>query len=210
MKTLIKPLLHAVLLSASMDASARTLHLAIDVSGSNPLLAHENYAYAASQYVAGEIGRLKAGDRVRIQTFGARDNPLNILDANYEIGRRVRPDAVATVVSEFIRDLPKRQDLSQGATNILAWIEFHPSFDCAQGDQILLLSDGIESSSTVSAQALVEGKAALPVPEVQLDGCTLTFYGLGAGLPPAMVRHIRKAWQDWAEQSGAAFQAVIP
>ena len=132
-----------------------------------------------------------------------------LLDQTYTISRRVRPEAVAAALSQFIKSLPTRTNIAQGQTNILSFLEFHSGLGCEAGGKVLLLTDGVESSSTVSAQALAEGKTQLPKPDVSLQGCALTFYGLGAGLPPEMVKHIRSAWQSWAEQAGAEFSAVI-
>lgn len=191
-------------------ASAANLYLAIDVSGSNPLLTHENYAYVAANFVAEKIAPLRSGDKVEVQTFGARGAPANMLNQTYEISRRVRPDTLADLMAQYIRALPKRKDIAQGATEILGWIELHPDFGCEQGSQILILTDGLESSHTVQAQKLADGKATLPDPDVALSGCSLTLYGLGAGMPTPMAKNIRTAWQAWAKKSGADFHAVIP
>ncbi|MGE4069857.1 MAG: hypothetical protein AB7E72_01625 [Lysobacterales bacterium] len=207
-KTLIHALILAALLPAFLEADAKTVHVAIDLSGSNALIGDRNFAYAASQYVAQEITPLRDGDVVRVQTLGARNNPQNLLDATYKISHKIKPAAVAKAITQFIRSLPERPNLAQGATNLLAWIEFHPPF--AEGDVILLLSDGIESSELVNGQALAEGKTGLPAPEIDLKGRRLIVYGLGAGLPAPNVRHLRKAWQVWSDQAGAEFLAVIP
>lgn len=191
-------------------ASAANLYLAIDLSGSNPLLSHENYAYVASDYVAEKIRQLKSGDKVEVQGFGARGEPANMLNQTYEISRRVRPEAVAAATTQFIRSLPSRKGISQGATEILGWIELHSDFGCPQGSHILILTDGVESSATMQAQKLAEGKAVLPEPDVSLSGCSLTFYGVGAGLPTHMAKNIRAAWQTWAQNAGANFHAVVP
>lgn len=213
MKTQLKLLSVAALsmlsLTAPYSAHAKTVHVAIDLSGSNPLLAHANFAHVASNYVTEQIAPLKSGDVVRVQTFGARNDPANMLDALYEIDRHKRPKDVGAVIAQYIRSLPTRPNIAQGATNILAFLEFHPGFDCANDDHIVLLTDGLESSSTVNALALAEGKAQLPEPDISLKGCTLTFYGLGAGLPPEIVKNVRKAWQNWAEKAGATFHVVI-
>ncbi len=73
-----------------------------------------------------------------------------------------------------------------------------------------MVTDGIESSSYVDGNQLLQGKKGLPKPDVDLNGCSLTFYGLGAGLPPQAVRIIRNEWVHWAEQAGATFTAIIP
>lgn len=209
MKT-ITTTIAATLSAFSLSASAATLHLAIDVSGSNPLLSDASFGAVASAYVAEQIAQLKSGDKVHVQTFGARESAANMRAQTYVIGRRIRPEAVATVLTQFIRSLPGRQDLSQGATNILGWLELHSDFGCEEGSRIVMLTDGIESSSYVDARALLEGKAKLPEPDVALSGCTISFFGIGAGMPVHMAKNLRNAWSEWAAKAGAKFQAVIP
>jgi len=46
----IKTIALASALLVSPAAQAKTLTIGIDLSGSNPLLAHENFAYQASHY----------------------------------------------------------------------------------------------------------------------------------------------------------------
>ena len=77
MNTLRKTI--AVLLATlPLTASAATLTIAIDLSGSNPLLVHPNFAHSAAVYVTEQIAPLKSGDIVRVQTLGARNDPTNL------------------------------------------------------------------------------------------------------------------------------------
>jgi hypothetical protein len=208
MNTLSK-IIASVFVVIPVSASAATLTIGIDLSMSNPMLAHPNFARAAASYVSEQIAPLKFGDVVHVQTLGARNDPTNLLDQTYVIGKKVRSNAVAAAIKQFITSLPTRKNIAQSETNILSFLEFHSGLDCAASGQIIVLTDGLESSSTVSAQAFAEGKTRLPKPDVSLKGCTLTFYGLGAGLPPAIVKNIRAAWAQWSEQAGATFHAVI-
>lgn len=190
-------------------SAAKTLTIGIDVSGSNPLLSRENFAYEASEYAAAEIRKLKPGDVARITTLGARDNAANILITNLPISRKLRPEKAASMVAGYIRALPTQQDVSQSSTNLIAWLEFTSGFDCAAGGQILVITDGLESSSEVSAEKLLAGKQGLPSPAVDLKGCGLTFYGLGAGWPASSVKFVRKEWTRWAGEAGADFIAEV-
>ena len=48
-----------LLVFAASTAQAKTLTIGIDLSASNPLLSHKNFAHIASQYVTSEITKLK-------------------------------------------------------------------------------------------------------------------------------------------------------
>lgn len=198
----------ALCLLPSLSA-AKTLTIGIDVSGSNPLLSHENFAYEASEYAASAIRQLKPNDVVRITTLGARENAANVLMTKIVINRKLRTEKVAAMVAAYIRGLPTKEDVSQSSTNLIAWLQFTSGFDCATSGQILVITDGLESSKEVSAEKLLAGKQGLPKAEVDLKGCALTFFGLGAAWPESSVKFVRKEWTRWSEEAGATFTAEI-
>lgn len=193
-----------------MGAHAKTITIGIDLSGSNPLLSHKNFATMASQYVTVELSTLKNGDIVRVQTLGARADALNLLNHSFKISRRIKPKKVANIIAQYLQSLPAQKDLSQSSTNLIAWLEFTSGFNCADNSHILVMTDGLESSSYVDGLSLLEGKKGLPEADVDLKGCALTFYGLGAGWPAQSVKFIRNEWRQWSEKAGASFTAIIP
>ncbi len=195
---------------AAFAAQAKTLTIGVDLSSSNPLLTHKNFAYVASQYVTAQIKQLKKGDVVQIKTFGARGDLSNLPNTRFKISRRLRANKVAKIVSQYLLSLPARKDVAQASTNLIAWLELTSGFNCGAGGQILAITDAIESSSVLSDQQLLQGKQALPKPDVSLKGCHLTFYGLGTGQELQAVKTLRRAWSSWAEQAGATFTAIIP
>ncbi len=199
-----------ILVCVAFTAQAKTLTIGIDLSGSNPLLAHKNFAYIASQYVTAEINKLNNGDIVHVKTFGSRTDALNLLNPTFKILRKMKTKKVAGIVAQYIQSLPEQVDAAQTSTNLVAWLEFTTGFNCTDAGQVLVITDGIESSTYVDGNQLLQGKKGLPKPDVDLKGCTLTFYGLGAGSPPQAVRNIRNEWMRWAEQAGAIFTAIIP
>jgi len=211
MKHLNMKQIHSIilLLILSINGHGKTLTIAIDLSGSNPLLKHENFSFAAAKYMTGEISKLKNGDNVTLQTFGARSDAMNQLSYSFTISRRQKAASIAATIAKFIQSIPKRAELSQSSTNLIAWLEFTDGFDCEHAGQIIVITDGLESSSYVDAKKLLDGSATFPKPDVDLTGCSLTFYGLGAGLPAPWVKIVRNAWKDWVASSGATFKAII-
>ncbi len=199
-----------LLVFAASTAQAKTLTIGIDLSASNPLLSHKNFAHIASQYVTSEITKLKDGDIVNVKTFGSRKDALNLLNHSFQISRRLKSEKIAGIVAQYIQSLPEQKEVSQNSTNLVAWLEFTSGFNCADNSQILVITDALESSSYVDGNLLLQGKKSLPKPDVDLKGCGLTLYGLGAGWMPQQVKIVRKEWERWAEQAGAAFTAIIP
>lgn len=204
--------IHTILMAGALAAPvhAKTLTIGIDLSGSNPLLSHENFAYSASAHAREAILQLNGGDVVRIRTFGARSDALNLVNHRLVVSRRNKPEKIAQMVGQFIRSLPEREEIGQSSTNLVAWLEFTDGFGCDRAGEILVITDGLESSTYVEGKDLVSGKQDLPEPDIDLSGCTLTFYGLGAGWPPQEVKTVRKAWSHWSKKAGANFSAVIP
>lgn len=194
----------------AVQAQAKTLTIGVDLSGSNPMLTHPNYAAMAGQFAAEKILQLKDGDQLQVLTFGAREKPENILRHAYVISRKLRAKKLARYFGEFLSQLPEQTAQGQPSTNIVAWLEFTSGFDCGNGGTILAFTDGLESSSYVSPGDFASGKKALPEPDVSLKGCDLVFYGLGAGLDPTRVKNIRKSWRAYAEKAGATFSSIIP
>lgn len=199
-----------LLISIAPSVLAKVLTLAIDLSGSNPLLIHPNFAHIAGQYVHDQITSLKTGDIVRVKSFGSRGDAANLLNQRFVISRRVKPQKIAAAITQYLQTLPGKESTAQGSTNLIAWLEFTHGFDCGNEAEILVLTDGLESSALADAGRLIQGKQKLPKADVDLKGCHLTFYGLGAGLPPQSVKHLRKEWRAWSEGAGAAFTAIIP
>lgn len=206
-------LLKAVTVSAALlmaaSAHAKTVTIGIDLSGSNPLLTSKEFAAGAAEYAARRIEQLEDGDTVRIKTFGARGSAVNTMDQALVISRRLRPPKVAAMVQRYIASLPQQQAKAQAATNIIAALEFDSGLDCAGGGEVLLLTDGVESSEYVNAQRFASARQKLPKPDVDLKGCRVTFYGLGAGLPAPSAKFIRKEWNTWVAAAGGEFFAQI-
>jgi len=57
----IKPILFSIgAFALSVNANAKVLTIGIDLSGSNPLLSHENFSYSVARYAGDEIKHLKS------------------------------------------------------------------------------------------------------------------------------------------------------
>lgn len=203
-------ILAALLCGIIATAQAKTVTVAIDLSGSNPLLSHQNFAHGAAQYVHQEVEQLKEGDEVAIRSFGARGNTRNLLSQRYVITRRLRASQLAEAFASHIRGLPSSAESGQASTNLIAWLELTGGLACERGGRVIVITDGLESSTVVDGKSLLSGKAKLPAPEVNLQGCNVTFYGLGAGWEYGAVRHLRSEWKSWFEKAGAEFSAFAP
>lgn len=188
-------------------AQSATLTIGYDVSGSSPVFVG-TFAKSAGAEVEIRVAALSLGDKVIVKPFGARD--LTNRAALLPITRSARPRAAAGIIARQIAAIPQSGIAPQGSTNIVAFLEFG-EFDCANGGQVFLITDGLEASTYADPGALLKGKAKLPAPETPfLSGCAVTFYGLGARMSPQAAKTLRDAWRAWVEKAGGSFAAVIP
>ena len=194
----------------SKMACGADLSIGIDVSKSNPLVSDKNFAEQAVKYVGSQIVTLKPGDTVSVRTFGSRANARNFKTLKLRISNKMRAPQAAHYAMTFTSKLLQDKSIPQSSTNIIAWLEFTPNFNCEREGQILLITDGLEASTYVEPVALLEGKAHLPAPDVDLTGCSITFYGLGAGWNPQHTKNVRNEWREWAQKAGANFSVLIP
>lgn len=201
----------AALFAASLaaNATAQTLTIALDSSGSNPLLADPHFAASAAEYVEDKVLALEDGDVVRLRIFGSRSAAKNMLDQDFVISRRLKAKALATSLKAYIQELPSQKDSAQGSTNIVAMLEFDSGLDCAGGGSVLLLTDGLEASDYMDPRAFLAGNKHLPKPDADLRGCEVVFYGLGAGLPAPSAKFIRQEWNAFVSAAGGNFTAEM-
>ena len=196
-------------MTAPLDA--KTLTIGLDVSASNPLVSSEGYARSAAVYVRDKIAAMQPGDVVVVHTLGDR-SLANFAAERIQITRRNRGDKVGARIAQYIATMPSKNFDGQGSTNILSFFEFG-QFDCVNGADIVLLTDGIESSRYVDGARFLAGKP-LPVPQKNvLSGCTVTMYGVGQSRSgewsPKEIKHLRTAWTAWMAVAGAHFNAII-
>lgn len=210
----MKPLVLVPLVLAALvavPASARTLTIALDVSESNGLVESDAAAKAAASYARTQVAALQLGDWVHVRRFGIR-SAGNLPAEKVRLTRAARPAAVAESVARYIAALPAKTSEGDNQTNILAFLEFG-SFDCANGERIVLFTDGIEASRTISDKAFLSGKPLPPPQAGFLKGCEVVMFGLGqskdGSLPPQLVKTIRAAWSDWMDKAGASFTTII-
>jgi len=200
---------------AEQATGPQMLTIGLDWSGSNILLSSPEFALEAAKFVGHEIRRLNHDDKVRLRTLGTREITKgkatpNLLTQEVVIHkRRKRADSVATAFEEYIKSLPGR-DVAQSSTNIVTWFEFGRGFECANGGRVVLISDGLESSEYVSDTEFAQKAKGLPAAEVNLQGCSIAFYGLGAGLSASSTKYVLNEWKRWMGQAGASFDAYIP
>lgn len=192
----------------ALPLKAKELTIALDVSGSNPLLIDEAFNRMAAGYVAEHIQALDKGDTVVLQTFGDLREPQNFKRYAFAI-KRHNGKKVAAQIAQFIKAAPSKLD-AQGSTNLIAWLG-RGQFGCERNSHVIVLTDGIEASEYANPNKLLSGEQALPKPNefVSLAGCTVTFYGLGVGRLDSEVLTLRRAWSAYFAQAEAQFFAVV-
>ena len=206
----IRPLLVTLTLLFAADASAKTLTIDLDVSASSPVLSKE-FAAVAANHARAEITALQPGDWVVVRRFGMR-NLKNVPSEKIRITRQRRAGAVAESVARYIAALPSTTSEADNQTNLLALFQFG-SYDCSnERHRIVIYTDGIEASATMSDRAFLSGKP-LPPPPTTLKSCEVVFFGLGQSkdgdLPPAITESIRQRWTEYFKVAGAKFTAII-
>ena len=201
----------ALSFAALAPASAKTLTIGIDLSGSSPVTVPK-FAKLAATAASKEIAALKPGDFVYVRTIGDRGF-ANIPFKKIRIDRRNSAKDVAALIGGYIAALPSKPIEAQGSTHLLSFLTYGREFGCASGDgKIWLITDGIEHSELISSKALLSG-GALPNPKPEyLAGCSVTFFPLGAtsqsNISSASIDKMQAAWETYFKIAGASFDPV--
>lgn len=192
----------------SSIGQAATLTIVKDVSGSAPLLTNVEFAKSAGYAAASKLKTYKADDTLKIRTLG-ETGLKNIGSTSQTIKRHKKRQT--SQLYQNIKTIPGQKIQGQNETNILYFLTY-TDFDCAGGEEIFMITDGVESSSEVDDRKLLSG-AALPSPKKDmLKGCKLTMYGLGLReipFPSKNLNHLIAAWKNWAKIAGLEFKAII-
>ena len=202
--------LTALLVSTVFSAPviAKDLHILIDASQSNPMLIDTAFNKRAAAFAVQSISQLKQHDTVRLQTFGSLQSADNFDVKALQVSRH-NHSKVSAAVASYLISLPKKLK-PQGSTNVLAWFNRHP-VDCSKDKHtILIITDGIEASEYVNPNHLLSGKQTLPAPSefVNVRGCEVFMFGVGAGRLDQETIRLRKSWGQYFKQAGASFLAV--
>ncbi|MFK4753130.1 hypothetical protein [Oceanobacter antarcticus] len=195
-------------MSVCTPVAAKDLHILIDASLSNPMLIDTAFNKRAATFAVQLISQLKQHDTVKLQTFGSLQSTDNFDVKALQVSRH-NQKKVAGAVAGYLMSLPKTLK-PQGSTNALAWFNRN-SVDCSKDQHtILIVTDGIEASEYVNPNHLLSGKQALPAPSefVNIRGCEVFMFGVGAGRLDQETSLLRKAWGQYFKQAGASFLAV--
>lgn len=189
-----------------VPSMAKNLTIALDLSGSNPLLVDKHFNRRAAEYVVQQMDGLKQGDSVEVKFIGSLSATHNFQRIKKTV-KRHNLKKLKVVISNVIKTLSK-QAQAQGSTNLLAFWGRN-RFDCQSGDSVIVLTDAIESSEYIESNALLSGKAKLPKPNefVQLQGCSIQYFGIGVGRSDQEMLTLRRQWKAYFESAGAAFKA---
>ncbi len=191
-------------------AQANPLSVTTDLSASAPLLINEDFAKSAAYAAIAEFDQLKTGDKFTFRTLGVTG--FKNFGGKAKIVKRNKKRKMRKAIFKDIAYIPKNKTIeSQGSTNILYFLNY-TDFDCAEGEHVFIISDGLEASNYIAPDKLLTG-SPLPKPNTDfLKGCKLTIYGFGLTVNPISPDHLQnmlKAWQDWAVIAGVEFKAII-
>lgn len=212
----MRMLFSALLASVSMaPAMADELWVGIDMSDSAPLLLEDIQAAAAAETIADEIRQLERGDLVRIISFGESGVTDRQIDFSIELSGRNRPAAIAEQFLELIASLPQRtrdgQLHTESQTNAMGFLErIGPLLNCQSvPTTLLVMTDGIEWSTAITGEGLLAGQPLPPPSGPILQGCAVTFWGLGQqrrefGHDDGWYPILRAAWSTYMDQAGVA------
>jgi hypothetical protein len=199
----LREMIFCIALCFSPSAFAKTLTVAVDVSASSGVF-NPTVAKLAAARTRNAIAALQLGDVVRLQKFGER-NVQNLPGETIRITRAVRPAAIAERIGKFIEEIPATIETGDGETNIIAYLEFGSHFDCTNSGKVMLISDGIESSSYISTAQLLAGKPLPPPESAFLKGCDVEMFPLGQTQgrlrSGSFARHGRHGWRTQALRS---------
>lgn len=205
-------LLASVAVACATPASAKTVHFLIDESESNRVVSDPAFTRLVAREAAATVLQQRLGDRIAVRTFG-NINDTNALRYDVQLTRRSNPPrTVARTVSRLIMRSGARQGQRQQRTEIIAALQWN-RYNCAAGDHIIVLTDGIETGAVRSPTALLNGRVSLPPPRKDfLRGCTVSFWGIGrvssGQMTSAQVNNLRGAWAGYFRVAGARFEAV--
>lgn len=212
--------LAGLLALASLPAMAKTVHVAIDLSVSVPIVTNKDFARRTAAFVETRIRGLEIGDKVALRFLGAYGLSENIRRLDLKVSKRDRAPELAAAVGRIVASIPslvaQKKLAVQNATNLIGYFEAEsPLLACAtEATEIVVVSDGVESSSVVKADALIAGKAKLPKPRADLlKGCALTILGIGQlaqGADAAITRRLDAEWRRWSGQAGVARFEALP
>lgn len=201
----------AIAIFTIAPVQAKTLHIAIDVSASNPMISSVPFAKVISSRVSKQILALPLGDYVSLRTFGHLKLD-NLQQFDVRLTRKAKPEKVARAISKFMNNIPRGGVEPQKSTEIIAQLEWN-EYNCSVGDTILLITDGIEASSLINPNKLLSGEVSLPMPEDEyLKGCNVQMIGIGKSTngswPSVNVKNLLREWKAYMKAAGADFKAI--
>lgn len=204
-----KAIAAACLLSAATfhNAQAKEMIILLDASLSNPMLSDKAFNRRAGDYVIEQIKGLKRGDDITLQSFGSLQEADNFYQRRAKLTRH-NHKKVARQLLKYIRALPQEFE-PQGSTNLIAWFNRNPQ-RCEDVHKIIVLTDAIEASEWADSNKLLSGEADLPKPSefVNIKGCHITFFGIGAGRLDKETMNLRRAWAQYFNRANAKFEAL--
>lgn len=200
---------HPAFAQTSIDqcAAAPVFQLLLDVSGSSPL-ADQQYLDAVIPLVDQRIRALPMCSEVLIVTVGdARVTPmmphLKVL-ARPVPGKGTTRDEIARELRQLLLVMPDRiaKGPQERSELIAAFADAARNINTAakEPNQIVMLSDGVESSNLADCEKTA--RCRFPAPTFSLGGTSVAIYGVGLGLPGERAMALSHNWEKFFAKAG--------
>jgi hypothetical protein len=193
--------------SAEACASAPVFQLLLDVSGSSPL-ADPQYLAAVIPIMTERIRALPMCSTVLIVTVGdARvvpSMPRAIVLARPVPGKGTTRDEIARGVRQLLLTMPERiaKGPQERSELIAAFADAarNTNLQAKEPNQIVMLSDGVESSNLADCEK--KARCRFPPPSFALAGTSVAIYGVGLGLTGERAMALTNDWEKFFAKAG--------
>lgn len=203
----------AFALGALMSAAtiyADTLNVAIDISGSTPVV-QPVFMRTALPIIADQIEALPVGSRIKAFSVGDDTAPALNIDLWVQRSRTAQGDTakelagkVTRMIANYLNELRAKPETMQGESSLSpAFLD--ASKWCQKGKpcKMIYLTDGLEYQPGIIAWPREYTKPLPPIPGLDLDGMEVLMYGIGQGAPTKARIAIEQHWLVWLKAHNA-------
>ena len=183
---------------------ADTLNLAIDISGSTPVV-QPVFMRTALPIIADQILALPVGSRIKAFSVGDDTAPALNIDLWVQRNRNVQGDTakelagkVTRMLAKYLNDLRAKPETMQGESSLSpAFLDASKWCQKDKPCKMIYLTDGLEYQPGIIAWPREYNKPLPPIPGLDLGGMEVLMYGVGQGAPTKARIAIEQHWQTW-------------